>query len=534
MFTLAKTTRLSLLLALTWAPAALAQTPTPTVQLQTWVTAWDQDQDVQADTAGYGDPEHDPGISIRRARIGLEGQREWLSYRIRFGPDAPYDALERSEELVGLVDAEAEGAWTMGPGTLKVSLGSSKVPFSREQLVSSSDLVFQERGVSSAWLAPGRELGAVADYELDQGLRIRAGVFNGQNSLFGDNNVGMLGVGRVEWSNGDTYTTRGGAEDNAVGVGISALYDADVSTNTLGLAADAYARLGHLTLLAEVEQNKLSPGDSTITQPDVLADTTWRGFMAQASWYVPLDHGGIDAAARFSVLDDAKGSQDNGDVGILHVGASWRDPIPGLDLGLGFIHRQELQGRSLANDSVRLWAQVVFPARAWTPEEVVVVEPEPILEPPPPEPEPAVDWRPDFEGSWTSGGALAGAVIELSSTDDGLMGGTFMATEPLGRAEVGRAYELEPAARTEEGALLLRIDPHGDGTDVVWFELAPDEGGELCGWGYEDGRRDDTIQGLGGGAWVCWAVYEPPAPEPTTTEPDPDADPNTETDDQPE
>ncbi len=516
----ARVSRASVLLTITWAPMALAQAPTPTVQLQTWVTAWDQDQSIQADTAGYGDPEHDPGISIRRARMGLEGQRDWLSYRIRFGPEAPYDALERSEELIGLVDAEAEGAWSMGPGQLKLSLGSSKVPYSREQLLSSSDLVFQERGVSSNWLAPGREIGAVADYDLDMGLRLRAGVFNGQDSLFGDNNVGMLGVGRVEWASGDTYRTRGGLYDDAVGVGVSALYNADVSTNTLGLAADAFARLGHLTLLAEVEQSQLSPGDSTITQPDVLADNTWRGFMAQASWYLPLSRGGIDVATRFSVLDNARGRQDNGDVGILHAGATWRDPIPGLDLGLGYIHRHELQGRSLVNDTVRLWAQVVYPARSGMSADPVQAMPEPVS--PAPEPQLTEDWRPAFEGSWTSGGALAGAVIELYPSDDGLMVGSFVATQPLGRAEVGRAYELEPAARTEEGALLLRIDPHGDGTDVVWFELAPDEEQEarLCGWGYEDGRREDTIKGLGGGAWVCWTVYE--AAPSTETEPTPE------------
>ena len=44
---------------------------TPTAQLQVWSTIWDQDEDPTADPAAYGDPEYDPGFSIRRGRIGM-------------------------------------------------------------------------------------------------------------------------------------------------------------------------------------------------------------------------------------------------------------------------------------------------------------------------------------------------------------------------------------------------------------------------------------------------------------------------------
>lgn len=446
---------------------------------------------MQADTAGYGDPEHDPGLSIRRARIGLRGQHDWLDYQIRFGPSAPYDALTAANQSVGVVDAIAGGTFRIGPGDLRLSLGTEKVPYSREELISSRDLVFQERAVSTSWLTPGRELGVLVDYDLDLGLRLRAGVFNGYSNIFGDNNVGLMAAGRLEWAHGDTYVTA--TEGTAVGVGVAALHDADVATDTTGFSADALVRVGRLSLLTEATRNTLKPGDTTATTSDVFDPVVQQGLMAQLSWYQPLPTGGLEIASRFSVFDDAAGRADNGDVGILHTGATWRNLTDGLDLGVGYIHRHELQGVARPNDTVRMWVQVAIgtdtPAR---------VEGEPQAEPPP-----DVAWTTRFKGTWTSSAPLEGAYLTLWQDEDELLSGTFHMTRPMGRVEVNQMYGLEAVDQDEDGRITLRIDPHDDGTDIVWFELKQDDEG-LCGWSYEDGRREDAVEGRGGGAWLCW------------------------------
>src|SRR5512137_2715001 len=78
---------------------------TPVALVQVWGTAWDQDLDAQADPAGYGDPEDDPGFRIRRARLGGTGEiGSGLWYAVVFGVSSPYDAWTAGTEDVQLVD----------------------------------------------------------------------------------------------------------------------------------------------------------------------------------------------------------------------------------------------------------------------------------------------------------------------------------------------------------------------------------------------------------------------------------------------
>ena len=70
----------------------------PTAQLQVWTTVWDQDQDPTADPAGYGDPENDPGFSIRRGRIGIEANAN-IEGLFQMGIGAPYDALTPQDQI---------------------------------------------------------------------------------------------------------------------------------------------------------------------------------------------------------------------------------------------------------------------------------------------------------------------------------------------------------------------------------------------------------------------------------------------------
>ena len=113
--------------------------------------------------------------------------------------------------------------------------------------------------------------------------------------------------------------------------------------------------------MAEFAQSEINPTSTEVDQPDVLSSTTRRGISAQLGYTLPFANGGMEIASRVGMFDDSVELQDNGDVLVLHSGVTMHEVAPTLDVGLGFIHRQELQGRSLANDTIRLWAQFQWP-----------------------------------------------------------------------------------------------------------------------------------------------------------------------------
>lgn len=348
---------------------------TPLVQLQLWGTVFDQDASAQADPAGYGDPEHDPGFSLSRARVGFEGHHGALDFQVDLGLSAPYDAVRATEQggpSLGFVNAFGRGTTELGPGTARVAFGLVRVPFTRERILSSRQLTFQERSVGSTWLGPSQDLGVLLDYELDIGARVQVGVYNGGGDVFGDDNGGVLVAGRLEYARGETYRTYGEADGLDLGVAAAAYYNDDVATDTLGLEADAVVRVWRVSLLAEVVGTTITPTSSTIDLPDVYAKTSRMGITGQLSYWQPMDdstadaaeRSGIEIAARLGTFDDNRALSDNGDVAIVHAGATWRNVTPGVDVGAAFIHREELGGRSLPNDTVRVTGQLRWPIRA--------------------------------------------------------------------------------------------------------------------------------------------------------------------------
>lgn len=331
----------------------------PTARVHLWGTLYDMDDDPQADPASYGDPEADIGFAVRRARIGLSGNARGAFWRVSMGTGSPYDALSSDEPLIQIVDAYGGYAWGEDQDTT-LAAGIVSVPYNRETLMSSLDLLFQERGVGSVWTSPIRDVGVI--FDTTQGLfRGRVGVYNGNGDFRGDNNDGVMAVARVELSSGETYRTYAPNGDTAWGVALSALYNDGLATQTLGLNADAFVHVGPISAMAGLTRNDIQPNGELVTSPDVFNGTEQIGFTAQLSATVPLNTGGLEIGSRYSSFDDATALKDNGDVSIVHTGLTWRDIAPGVDLGAGYVLRLERQGRSLPNDTVRIWTQFRFP-----------------------------------------------------------------------------------------------------------------------------------------------------------------------------
>jgi hypothetical protein len=120
--------------------------------------------------------------------------------------------------------------------------------------------------------------------------------------------------------------------------------------------ADALFRVSGLALLVEGRWSTLSPNDADTADPEVLVDTVRTGALAQAGWSL----GPFEPAVRASWFDDARDVTDNGDVLEVLGGLTWH-PVQDLGrLGVGYVHRAELGGRTLPNDTIRCWAQVRY------------------------------------------------------------------------------------------------------------------------------------------------------------------------------
>ncbi|MBX2796896.1 MAG: OprO/OprP family phosphate-selective porin [Myxococcales bacterium] len=332
--------------------------PTPSVLVQSWVTVFDQDEDPTADPATWGDPEDDPGLKLRRARLGLSGRNQHLSYAVVLGQTAGYDALNPPSTDIGLVDAFVgarliEGLW--------VSAGLQKLPVSREQLMSSADLVLAERAVGTSAFLPdaGRDAGITLDGTLgndDVRGRLRLGIYNGNGSELGDIDAGKLIAARLEGSLGEdaTYTTWGTVDRFTLGLAVDGWLDQDRATTTAAVGGDAILRVAGLAVLGEVRLARITPTNTDVDVPGVLAETPRFGAMAQAGY----TFGRFEPAVRFSVFDDHTGIDDNGDVAEGALGMTWHSGEDHIRVGAGYVLRLETQGRSIANDTARLWLQL--------------------------------------------------------------------------------------------------------------------------------------------------------------------------------
>ncbi len=162
---------------------------------------------------------------------------------------------------------------------------------------------------------------------------------------------------RLEFILGDAYRTWSADLEPALGIGAAILSNDERATNTTSWEVDGLARYSVVSVFGELTRSTIDPQGSDQVEPGVAAKTQRSGATGQLSVFVPAwGDSGIEVAARASTFDDAAARDDNGDVLIIHGGLTWRSLLPTVDVGGGYIHRDEIDG--IDNDSMRLWVQV--------------------------------------------------------------------------------------------------------------------------------------------------------------------------------
>jgi len=344
---------LPLLLAL--AAPANAEGLEPYLRGQVWATAYDQDQDDQADPAGYGDPEDDVGFKLRRLRFGFTGDFDEFVFESTLGMSAPYDGVVDSEGELRIVDAW--GGWRPAEWAT-ISAGLQRVPFTRENMTSTGRMALQDASIHSFHISPGRDVGLLADV-YKSGLRIQAGVFNGNGDLLGDDDAGVMGAARVEYMMGGekvqkaAYRTYGVVKDFTLGVGAGGTYNSAISTKTLAYGGDVIVRAGGLAVLLEGAMSNITPTDSTVDAPGVLVETKRLGYSAQLGYTAGI----YEPVLRYEAFNDDMDTVDQGDVQMITVGATAHLADDHIQAGAGYILRLETADLAVPNDSARLWFQ---------------------------------------------------------------------------------------------------------------------------------------------------------------------------------
>ncbi len=325
--------------------------------LQLWGTVYDFDKDPQADATGYGDPEDDPGVKVKRARLGVGAKWGELHLALVGGAGAAYDGFSEDEKDFSLYAATL--GWDRSYGGIKVGVdvGVQDLPFSVDAEMGSGELTFQERGMAAEHIGDERGTGLLGTLGSSNGaVTGRLGVYNSGYSPFGDDNAGKSLVARVDGKVGKRNThvlwdPAGSRDGVGVGFGAAGLYTMDIASSTLAADANVVLRAGPVSVLGEGSWATVTPTATDVASPEVSDATTRLGVTGEANVAV----GRFQPAARVSYYSDsAIGSWTQVLAGVVvHAGVAGTQDI--VRVGAGYVLR--LESDPIPNDTVRLWVQ---------------------------------------------------------------------------------------------------------------------------------------------------------------------------------
>jgi hypothetical protein len=336
-------------------------------RIQVRATLFDMDDVESNDPVVYGDPNLREGFSIRRARIGVGGSwRGFLNFKLSGGWDNRYDATEASpagglllhDAWFGLTPVDAFG----------FQLGQTYVPFGRQALASSAELIVPERSMTATLLSPGREPGLVLRGALGpkeatrvmptDGFKYAVSITNGGGGFQGDPDPRPRIAGRVSldlFSSWDDAESGYEQEGFGLSVGGSGYYNWGLEANSFAFAGDFGVRIWRVTLQGELVYAKATPTFDIEGIPELLSERQSLGWYVQASVVIVPDW--LEIAGRVEGYDDNRVLDDAGDRIDIWGGVT----LPLLDgrlkTQLFYVHRSELDAHQTPNDTLMLQVQ---------------------------------------------------------------------------------------------------------------------------------------------------------------------------------
>jgi hypothetical protein len=314
-----------------------------------------------------GDIAERPGFRLRRGRFG-------------FGAD--YKSLLKAE-IAGELSSDPGSSLTLHDAWIGVTpksylgayMGVLDVPFSRSALTSSSESTLIDRPLAVRAMAPMQQLGALISGSVAAGrFQYAAGVFNGfqRSDVFYSGYSQSLAALGNRFDNlayavrlAAAFDTAGpdipepGNNDDLINLGASYFFSDGGARDIHSVEGDLLFRHGGFRLLGEVLYSVTAP-ESVPTQPTVQNnDITAFGAVVEAGYTVRRSFGGH---LRLELINPNTAVEDASDNWLLTVGLSFAPPVVGkyAKAQLEYTHREEIAGKSLANDSITLQTQFVL------------------------------------------------------------------------------------------------------------------------------------------------------------------------------
>lgn len=298
-----------LLWAVFAAPSAQSQTPSSDTTFVTLArgTGLTIGAFVQSD-ARWGRDDATDGFSVRRARLRLSGTVRGARVFVQTDfAKAP-----------ALIDARIRIPLAR---RLSVAGGVYKAPFSQEVLRSASDLLFLDRAQVVRSIAPQREIGLSARFDIvPDRLQLDAGLFNGNgNGLQPNDNNRFLYVARLSGQAplaGGTLRYGGDigySEDDAVDLGRAA--ESFAGTRLL-IGANAGITHGRWLLEGELVAAQLDADDGPTTDP--------YGFYVAGGAFIADRH---QLMLRYETLDPDRPALDSQDEATIGYNFFWTDAL---------------------------------------------------------------------------------------------------------------------------------------------------------------------------------------------------------------
>jgi hypothetical protein len=310
-----------------------------------------------------GDIAERPGFRLRHARLGIEaGYTDQARLRVS-------GELGSDEGNVRIHDAWA--AYTPF-SYLEIAGGALKVPFSRNELLSTGRGALIERPLLVRATAPGNQVGGVISGEVaDAAFGYAIGVSNGLQragqfyqgyeenyAIAGNRFDGLLFAARLTTEPlGALPITAADEEQGPARFGLGANYlvtDGGVR-DVHQVGGDGHLMVRGFHLILEGLWLRTLP-ETEPTQPtDLVAEQSSWGLSAEAGYMILPRMLGL--AARFEWIDPDVDSDDESDNWLITGGAHFQFIDQLLKLQADYTHREERYGLSLANDSVTLQLQ---------------------------------------------------------------------------------------------------------------------------------------------------------------------------------
>ncbi|MBE2279192.1 MAG: hypothetical protein IAE91_02285 [Ignavibacteriaceae bacterium] len=172
------------------------------------------------------------GSELQSERISGNNGFEFRAVRLRVGGEISEDAgyFIQTSFIGSPILLDARIYFQLSPGQF-LDAGVFKAPFSREVLISTSDIDFVDRSVVTR-LAPNRQLGVQFRGNLPgTAINFNAGVFNGNRfSNEGNDNNKMMYVSRV------SYTPKLPGNKNSFEIALNFAYSEDKSVDIPGIS----------------------------------------------------------------------------------------------------------------------------------------------------------------------------------------------------------------------------------------------------------------------------------------------------------